>query len=457
MSAQANFTLLALALTLAVEGASAEQPEGPRAPAPRVVTLAEAQQVAASHNPGARNLEELVFQADMEIRRAWSALLPQLGARGSVTRNQREVTLEFPDFSAFDPTNPAAPLPTTETVIQEKWGQAFGLTASMVLFDPSSIPIIKNAHDSAELARLTAKRRKNDLLFAVTAAYYQVHSMQELIIVARQNLELARALKDVSVERQRAGLGNRIDVLRAELQSTRARKELDNALDAQRDAKAALARLLGLEGEFEIAGPAEVAEVDGDLGTLTHRALNDRIDVREATLAEAIADRGEAEAWTRWLPVFDVTYDWSWSSAEGFTGEHAQWMLMFGARWSLFEGGGRIAALRVRQSRTRMARNDLAQVELDIRAEVEHAYLEVGKQRRNIELSEEQTALAEENLTLVDEQYRAGTASSLDALDAATELHNQRVTRVLERLRFDVSLLTLGRAVGEYHSLATVE
>jgi len=413
MKPLATTTTLLLALVAALVEAAAGELEGPAAPPDKIVTLAEAQELAARRSPSARNLDELVYQADMDIRRAWAMLLPHLSAKGSVTRNKDEVALQFPDFSAFDPADPTAPLPTSQTVIQEKWGQAFGFTANMTLFDPRSVPLIKNTHDYDDLSRLTARRLKNDLLYAVTAAYYQVHSMQELIGVAEKNLSLAEELEQVSAERKEAGLGNKIDLLRAELQVVRARKELDNARDADRLARSAL--------------------------------------------AETIAERSETEIKMRWLPAFDVTYDWSWSSAEGFAGEHDSWMLIFGARWSLFEGGGRIAELKAVQSRTRMAQNDLEQLRLDIRAEVEQAYIEVGRQRRNVEIADVQNDLAEENLTLVDKQYRAGAATSLDALDAATELHNQRVARVLERLRYDVAMLSLSKAIGEYHSLAAVE
>ena len=281
--------------------------------------------------------------------------------------------------------------------------------------------------------------------------------MQEMIAVARDNLTLAEQLERVSAERLEAGLGNKIDLLRAELQVARARKELDNAKDAHRLAKLALSHLIGFEGRLTIAGPERVASVDGELDALSDRALTDRVDLREAALAETIAERSETETWMKWLPVFDVTYDWSWSSAEGFTGEHDQWILIFGARWSLFEGGGRIAELKAKQSQARMVRNDIQQLRLDIRAQVEQAFLDVERQRRNVELADKQNALAEENQRLVDKQYRAGAATSLDALDAATELHNQRVTRVIERLKYDVAMLSLSKAIGEYHSLSAVE
>jgi heterocyst glycolipid deposition protein len=446
-----------LCLLLTIPGAQANELEGPTVPFRGTVTLADAQQLAMEKNPQMDNLDELIRQADLGLRRAWTTLLPNVSARGSATRNQREIALEFPDFSAFDPTNPAAPLPTGETVLQEQWGQSFGLTANMVLFDPGSVTRIASARDTADRTRLTAHRRRNDLLHSVAVAYYQAQSMKEMVQVAGQNLELANALKQISVEREQGGLGSRVDVLRAEIQLARAGQELANARDATRLSLRALAQLMGHEGDLIIAGTLHAAQVAGDLAELTKDALGERIELREAGLSEAVARRNEDADRLRWLPVFDVTYDWAWSSTEGFGGDHDQWMVIFGARWSLLEGGRRIVDLKTQRSRTRMARNDLTQLRIDIGAQVEQAYIQAKTRERNVEFADTQHALAQENLDLVDRQYRAGIATSLDAMNAATELRNQRVGRVLSRLQYDMALLGLGQAIGRVHSLSTVE
>ena len=84
------------------------------------------------------------------------------------------------------------------------------------------------------------------------------------------------------------------------------------------------------------------------------------------------------------------------------------------------------------------------------------SYQEVVQRHRNVDLAEKQVALAEENHTLISRQYQVGIVSSLDVLDASTELATKRITQVLERLQYDIAVLKLRKAAGEYSALALV-
>ncbi len=434
-----------LAVTLA---ANAREVDGPATPKVKTITLKQSQEMAARNNPNLKNVGEMVYQADKVINSAWSMLLPNLSAKGNIIRNQQEIALDFPD-----PTNPGT---MSEMVIQEKWGKSFGFTANMTLFNARSIPLIKYAYDDADRVRLEAKRLRNDLLFAVTTAYYQVNSMQEMIAVWQENLNIAEEFHRLSQARVQAGQSTSIDVLRAEIQVMDARKGLANAEDARRMAKTGLSYLIGLEGEYEVVGPEQVTSVDGDLEGLKERALADRVDIKEAAMREKMAERLKTETWMKWIPAFDVTYDWSWNSAAGFAGDNDSWMLIFGARWTLLEGGGRIAELKTRESQIRMSKNSLDQLTLDIKQNVEQSYLDVNKRRRNVDFADKQVALAEENHKLIARQFEVGIATSLDLLTAATELATKRITRVIDRLQYDIAVLTLKKTMGEYHSLSDV-
>ncbi|MCP4678898.1 MAG: TolC family protein [Deltaproteobacteria bacterium] len=443
------------------QAVSADEVEGPAAPKVKTITLKQAREMAARNNPTLKNVGETVYQADKVINSAWSMLLPNLSAKGNIIRNQQEVALDFPDFSQvnladlMDP-DPDATIPTQRTTIQEKWGKSFGFTANMTLFNARSIPLIKNAYDDADRARLEAKRLRNDLLFAVTAAYYQVHSMREMIAVWQENQNIAEEFHGLSQARVQAGQSTSIDVLRAEIQVMDAKKGLANAEDAHRMAKSGLSYLIGMEGEYDVAGPEKVTSVNGNLEKLKERALKDRVDIKEAEMNEKMAARMKTETWMKWIPVFDVTYDWSWNSAAGFAGDNDSWMLIFGAKWNLLEGGGRIAELKARESKIRMAKNSLDQLTLDIKQNVEQSYLDVNKQKRNVDFADKQVALAEENHKLISRQFEVGLATSLDLLTAATELATKRNTRVIERLQYDIAMLTLRKTMGEYHSLSNV-
>jgi outer membrane protein TolC len=454
--------LCAVTVAFGQEQQPAPAPEGPGAPvAPRVriVTLAQAQEMVAARSYLVRNIEETIVQADAMIGTAWSMLLPSIDANASITRNQREIAMQFPDWStmAIDPATGELSMELQDMVIQEKWGKTFGLSANMTLLNPRSFPLLQNAYDNTDLSRLNAKAQKNELLFAVTSAYYQVHTAKEIIAVYRENLALAAEFVRSSEARLKAGQGTNIDVLRAKLAEMSAQKSLDNALDGLASAKTALAYLIGAEGEeIDIAGPEQVAPADLDTRGLQEKALSSRVEVRAAEIQEQMAERSRVETWLKWLPTFDVTYAWSWSSAAGFSGENTSWALIFGARWNLFDGGGRIFESKSRSSQIRMAENSLAQTRREIREQVEQLAISVRKQQRNVDLTDRQVEMAEENHRQVARQYAVGLTTSLELHDAETELANVKVSRVIERLNYDIAMLTLEKSIGEYSSLSNV-
>jgi outer membrane protein TolC len=451
----------ALASRTALAEETSPTPEGPVAtPAARarVVTLAEAQEMAAANNYDMRNIDESIVQADTMIGTAWSMLLPSLDASASITRNQREVTMQFPDFSTMtiDPATGAVAMEMTDMVLQEKWGKTYGFSAYLTLLNPRAFPLLKNAYDYTELARVNAKAQKNDLLFAVTSAYYQVHTAKEIVGVYRENRALAAEFLRLSEARVKAGQGTGIDVLRARLQLMDAGKALEDANDGVASAKIALARLVGAEGEIDVAGPEQVAPLALEVRELADRAVSSRAEIAAADIGTRMAERSRVETWMKWLPAFDVTYAWSWSSASGFSGENDTWMLIFGARWNLFDGGGRIAESKSRASQLRVAENTRANAEAQIRAQVEQLAIEVRKQRRNVEIAERQVEVAEESHRQVVRQYQSGLATSLELHDAEIELARIKITRVIGRLGYDLAILALEKSVGEYSSLASV-
>ncbi|MCP4604993.1 MAG: TolC family protein [Proteobacteria bacterium] len=434
---------------------------GPKAPETEVkqepsITLAEAQKLATQFNPKLRNIEEVIYQADKMIQKAWSRLAPNLTANASITRNQNEITMGIPDFSEFDITDPTAELETEEIVIQELWDKNFGFSINMKLLNPRSIPGIKMAYNHADQTRLQAQVQKNNLLFAVTSTYYQVHSLKKMILAAEENLAMAEQFLMHSETRKKLGQATRIDVLRAELQVMDAKKELANWEDAKIAAKTALAYLIGVRGEFFIAEPDPIVEVEKSLDALTEHALAKRVELKEAEIAQRFSEWRRTESLMQWLPVFDVTYLWNWNSAAGFSGEKDSWMIIFGATWNLFEGGGRIADFQTRKSEIRMAQNNIEQAALDIREEVDKGHQDVRKKRRNVETAKKQVELAEENHHLVTRQYEVGLVSSLDVLDASRELAAKRQAHVREHLEYEISILSLKKAIGEYYSLALV-
>lgn len=424
--------------------------EGPsklEAGARRIITLEHAQRMAAQINPNMKNSDESIIQADVFILSAWSMLLPNISGNASITRNQREIGFPFQDQNGN----------VEEIVVQDLWNRSLGFSVNMALFNPRSIPAIKMAYDDTDRTRLQAQMQKNDLLFKVTSTYYQIHSIKELIGVYETNLNTAKEFQKRSEAQKRAGQSTNIDVLRAQIEVMDAERNLENAKDSYEMAKTALAYLIGQEGDFEIEGPSKVDVETGNVEEVKKQALAKRAEIQAAEITKRIADRGEIEVWMRWLPSFEVTYNWSWNSAGGFAGENDSWMLIFGAKWSLLEGGSRISEIQKKKSMTRVAENEIENLKLRIREEVDTSFMELKKRKRNLEFGQKQVALAEENHHLVNRQYQVGLVTSLDVVAASSELAAKRINQVIERLEYDIAVLNLKKNAGEYHSLSLVQ
>jgi outer membrane protein TolC len=427
-------------------GAGEAEPVGPEAKPVRIITLKEAQEMAVQNHTSFRNLDETLYQADMGIYQAWTMLLPNLSANASVTRNQREVSVSLPMPEGQPPV---------EIDIQDLWARNFGLSVNLTLFNPRTIPLIKLAYDEYERQQLHDRIQRNELLFAVTSAYYQAYSMDEMIEVAKENLAMTDEFLKHTEALLAAGQATQIDVTRAQIQKVDAEKEVANAEDAKKKAMVALKHLIAEDEPFAVAGPEQVKPVVGDMEALKKQAVSDRIELKQAAVSKVMADRWRKETLTKFLPVFDVTYSWSWASAEGFTGANTNWVLIFGAKWDLFPGGSRIVEYKIRQSEARVVDNTVEQITRDIYQQVELNYLDAEQRKRNVDIADRQVALAEKNHYMVSRQFQAGLITSLDVIDAATKLSNQRILRVFERLQYDLAILKLKKNLGEYHSLAT--
>ena len=272
--------------------------------------------------------------------------------------------------------------------------------------------------------------------------------------MAEKNLENSHEFHRLAEARLKVGQTTRIDVLRAESDLMQAEKQLKNAQDALTMAKASLAYLVGIDGAYHIVEPPAVTPVEGDLQQLIQSAMKKRLDLKVSRSNVTMAGRSRTDTGVQYIPTFDMTYVWNWNSSGGFANKHDSWMLIFGAKWSLLEGGMRIATLHRDASDVRMSENQLQQLELDIREEVERNLIELAKTRRNVELAGKRVSLAEETHKLVKRQYEVGLATSLDVMSASTGLSAARINGVIENLQYQLAVLALNKSVGEYHPLA---
>ena len=415
----------------------------------QIINLKQAQALAMKQNPDIQNLNETIRQANILIGKAWAILLPNLDANASITRNDSEISTDYPDFSKpVDPETGA--FSTIKSVIQEETARHYGFNASITVFNARSLPLIRYAYQNVDYSILSGEASRDDLLLAVAAAYYQVHATNEAVKVAQKNLDNAEEFYRLSQAKKDVGQATRIDVLRAENEVLSARNNLENSRESVDLAKASLVQLTGIVGNFEIEKPESYDPVEGTLEQLIDQAFRSRKDLQAAQLSINMAKELKSDVIAQWIPSVDLKYGWNWNSATGYSGSHDNWNVELSAYWSIFQGGSRRADLYQKGSEIKVAENKKRKLEQSIRKEVEGSYLEVSKRRRNVELYRQQTEVAQETHHLVKRQYQLGLATSLDVLDAYTQLTRIRINRVIEELAYTIASMSLNKSVGVY-------
>lgn len=429
-----------------------------------IISVERAHQLAKKNNPNFHNVNEQIYQSETLIQSAWSMLLPNISANAKIIRNKNEIGMNM-QFLQLEPRPPIQPPPNPTyyditglrdipITIQEKWQRSLGITANITLFNARSIPLLKNAYDMVDQTKLQSQISRNDLLFAVTSAYYQIANLKELVYVYAENIAMAEESLRMAEARKMVGKGTKIDVMRAQIAVKDGERILADAVDAYYTAKKSLALMIGIRGDFQLILPDKIVDQRQAEKKLTEAALKNRIELKTASMDVTLAKRMRTETKTKWIPVFDATWQLDINSAAGFSGDKINWMLIFAANWSILEGGSRIAELNERKSKVRMAQNRIAALKLEIETDVAQKYQQKVSKERNLEVSGELVALAEENYNMISKQYQVGMANSLELTDASSELANKKVMLALAKLEYELSLLTLGNTIGEYNSLA---
>lgn len=401
-----------------------------------VISLDQARQMALSNNHDIKNMEETLKRVEVAIQSAWSILLPNINARGNITRNDKEISF---------PTVPTA------TVIQEKWTQGASISGQMTLFSPASIPLIMNAHGASDATKEDIRHGKSELLYAVTSIYYAAVQARKLIEVSQQAVKRAEEFVSLSEARLAAGISIRLEVLRAEMDLSDAEKTLIQAETAYGLAKQSLALLIVRATPYEVESPKRYPELPSEnIDELLEQAEKQRLDLKAARMRITLAERSSLQTWMEFLPDFYMQGSHDWSSVENFGGAKKSWRILFVADLPIFEGGRRIADLRDKAALERIAENDASKLADGIVYDVHNAMLELRRSKAQLQASRKKLELARENYAMVISQYEAGLVDNLTMVDASTMLLQSELGLAGEELSVQLATLTVRQRAGYY-------
>jgi outer membrane protein TolC len=277
---------------------------------------------------------------------------------------------------------------------------------------------------AVDIAQLQRERAYQTVANEVSVAYYQVLRTRALTKTAQDAVRRAEDDLDVAKKLEKGGALEKEKRLRVEVQLAESRRLLDAAEGAEAVAVAALNLAIGLNvnAPTGVVEASDVPPFTQSLAECLQTAVGLRREFQVARQSIQVADEGRQVARADFAPrIIAEGYanDFQQSAPRG----HADLAVGFiKLEWGLFEGGKRVAEIRIADSKIRAAMAQAETIADTIAFQVTEAYRNTITARLGIDRSRPAVAQAEENYRLLRARAKQGAATSSEITDAESTL-----------------------------------
>ena len=328
-------------------------------------------------------------------------------------------------------------------------GTTLKITADQLLFDfGKNLAATDAAKANAEVSRGDLELQKDLLIQTVKESYFNLLLSKRLTAVSEQaseradlNLRSAKGFFEV-------GTRPKSDVTRAEVDVANARVNLIRARNAVRLARVALNTALAIE----VDAPTEVKDIltyepfPLEPKQLAQEALRRRPDYMQIKARETAAEARVRQTFRQFLPDVKGTGSYGGTGSDFTLGEI--WSAGVTLEWKWFDGLNNVARYREEKANLEASQNRTRTLELQIRQEVEQAYLALGEAEERIGAAQKGVESAQENFRLAQGRFDAGVGTIIELADAQLALTQAQSTEAQALADFRIAKASLEKALG---------
>jgi outer membrane protein TolC len=285
---------------------------------------------------------------------------------------------------------------------------------------------------------------------AITAArsYLTVVAAHRVVEVSQSAVRVGREHQDYAVDRRKGGVGNELDVKRAEQERWAAEVQLQAAYSLLARGREALGVICGANGPLDSTGVPQVKfypDLDQAEGGVAGRQ-DVKAAAGRARLAGAIWD----DSWSDWLPVLAGTFQGYVMTNAVDPTPPSGWVAQLVLSFPLFEGGLRPAQSKERGALAREAEEALQGLLRQARSEVRVSFDAMRFSYAGYDAARRGAESAAKTLELATMAYRAGATSNLDVIDAERRARDAATTAVIAEDAVRQANLDLLSAAGRF-------
>jgi len=288
---------------------------------------------------------------------------------------------------------------------------------------------------------------KLDISFQVKQAFYGLLLAEENVKYLQQNLELAQDFLQKAELKFEAGDVAKVEVLRAQVEASKAANAVRVAINEVRLAKAKLNFLMARKkyAPLAIQGDLKKTPVKLEVDSLKQKALSFRPEMRRVNFNLERERLQKKAANMSYLPDFEIGIN-----RHGIEGEGSFWDFTLSFTVPLFFWQPKKGEIAEASANINALQKESEHIVNTILLEVEESYTIAQAAEDQIQLYEEEILTqSEEVYNMFSFSYQEGEIGSIELIDARRTLLEARQSYADALFYYDVSLAALELSIGQ--------
>jgi outer membrane protein len=412
-------------------------------PAPAQLSLSDAIRLALDNNLATLSAQEQRRAATGFAQQARSALLPNISGatyQASLTENLAALGFEpgtLPGFNSsfIGPFN------------------NFDARARLVqtIFDFSAVRNYQSSRQGVRIAEFRQQLAREQVSEATALTYLETLRSERNVVAAQANVTLAEALLRLAQDQRNAGVATGVDVTRAETRLAQERVDLAQAQTSAEQARLNLQRVIGvplgsalvLTDQLTFAAEPLPQADSAVADALSHRA---EVLISEAQVTMFNLERKAVR--DEYLPSLQFVGDYGVSGISPTDTALPTRRVAVELNVPIFNGGLTQGRLTVATSREHEAELQMGSVRGQVEQDVRLALSTLRTTLERVRAADEALRLAERELEMSRDRFRAGVADNLEVINAQASLANARAGQVQALAVYNAARLNLAAALG---------
>jgi outer membrane protein TolC len=323
---------------------------------------------------------------------------------------------------------------------------------------------IKEANLDYEQTQKELKRDELNLVYNVSAAFYELLYNQQSEEIAKMNLERQQEAYDIAKNKYEAGLIREVDALQMEVDLADAQNDYDLAIVDVEESQNEFKELIGIElsDSVKVSNEMEYDPVYVDVDKAVKLALENRLEIREQEIqielnklsikeqkAEGMIN-GDLTAYIQKKGVASVST--KNSIGDAFNGSYDDYQdrpVNFGIGFSvnipILDWGENKSLVRAAEARLQQNVYEKEAIKRSIETEVRSLVADLNSSLKRLKLLEKNVAIAEKSFAITRSRFSDGDIDSQDLALERERLNNAYTSHLSAYINYELNLANLMR------------